>query len=219
MTEYSLLACPSRICFLLPSRTTCLRAVSPGELDLSISCKWESATDFLLELRDSSCAYCPSVGIWKPVKGRFPSRGLARGSVVFPADSEPQRWGCVKSEVACTSWCYLQAVWFTSSLGFHNNISIWNVQHWILKHRVSGSSCSGQYYSPWAALLKNKSSLLSFLPSPSPLFSWEGTCNSRFFLVGLPDRVRPQVCSLSIYGRKWEIRPAYVVCEFPSVEY
>lgn len=90
---------------------------------------------------------------------------------VFPANSEPQRWGCVKLEVACTSWCFLQVVWFSSSLGIPNNISIWSVQHWILKPQVSGSSCSDQYYSPRAALLKRKiiSPVFSALPI-SPLF-------------------------------------------------
>lgn len=222
MTEYSLLACSSGICFLLPSRTTCPRAVSPGELDLSTSVvsqenalqtstwSWGTA-DVLTALL---------VGIQKPVKGRFPSCGLSRGSVKSFQLIQSLKDGIVLSQrwpAHLDATCKLGGLPPALVFIITSQSEMFNIESWSTKLVDQAVVVSITHHGQ-LCLKKNHLSCL-FCPPPLPSSSWEDTWNSRFFLVGLPDRVRPQVCSLSIYGRKWEIRPTYVVYEFPSVEY
>lgn len=143
---------------------------------------------------------------------------ITRFCKIFPDDSEPQRWGCVKSEVACTSWCYLQLCGLTPALVFikTSQSEMFNIESWSPELVDQAVVLSITHHGQ---LCFKKTNHLSCLSCPPPSPSWEGTCNSCFFLFGLPDRVHPQVCSLSICDRKWEIRPTYVICEFPSVDY
>lgn len=81
ITECSLLACSSGICFLLPSRTTCPRAVSPGELDLSASVLSQENALQTPSWGTADVLTALLFGIQRPATGRFPSCGLSRGSV------------------------------------------------------------------------------------------------------------------------------------------